>query len=213
MPLRPALPVLSVLLALAVPACGDAPQVVVVTRVGEPTPEPVDGIIRRAELLRADRERELIEPALEAMLGAVPDDDAPARPGKRRRLPRPVDEAPERAGEGEATAAAAADPLAAILTGLQGMSSQTGLEGQIAPAPAPASDPASFQALLAAAREAPVAELAPLADALARTPGALWPEVEAALLAERKARKADYKALLALIGGDVPNRYGHFELG
>ena len=214
MPLRPVLPVLSVLLALAVPACGDAPQVVVVTRVGEePTSAPVDGLIRRAELLRADRERELIEPALDAMLGAVPDDDAPPRPGKRRRLPRPVEEAPERAGQGEGSAAA--DPLAGILAGLQDMSSHTGLEDQVttAPAPAPASDAPSFQALLTAARAAPVAELGPFADALARTPGALWPEVEAELLAERRARKADYKALLAMIGGDVPNRYGHFELG
>ena len=148
---------------------------------------------------------------LHAMLGAVPDDDAPPRPGKRRRLPRPTEEAPERAGEGEA--AAAADPLAGILAGFQDMSSHTGLEDQVAPAPAPASDAPSFQALLTAARAAPVAELGPFADALARTPGALWPEVEAELLAERKARKADYKALLAMIGGDVPNRYGHFELG
>jgi len=206
--------VLSVFLALAVTACGDAPQVVVVTRVGESAPAPVDSIVRRAELLRADRERELLDPALEAMLGEVPDDDAPAKPARKRRLPRPSDEAPSRAGEGEADpdapAEAGADPLAGILAGLQGMSSPTGPESQ---AITPASDPASFKALLTAARAAPVAELAPYADALARTPNALWPEVEATLLAERKARKADYKALLAMIGGDVPNRYGHFELG
>lgn len=208
MPLRPALPVLPALLLLAVPACSDTPQVVVVTRVGEPAPAaPVDSLIRRAELLRADRERELVDPALDALLGAVPDDDAPARPGRPRRLPRAA--APERAGEGEGEVATA-EPLAGLLAGLQGMSSGTGPEGQAVVAPA--SDPESFAALLAAARAAPHEELAALADALARTPSALWPEVEATLLAERKARKADYKTLLALIGGDVPNRYGHFEL-
>ena len=212
MPLRPALPVphvLPVLLALALAACGDTPQVVVVTRVGEPAtaPAPRDSLIHRAELLRADRERELIDPALEALLGPVPDDDAPQRPGRPRRVPRHSDAAPTLAGEGEV----GADPLAGILAGLQGMSSGAGPEGQVALAPA--TDPAAFQALLVAARAASVAELGAYAEALAQTPGALWPEVEATLLAERKARKADYKALLALIGGDVPNRYGHFELG
>ncbi len=213
MPLRPALPVpfaLPVLLALAVTACGDTPQVVVVTRVGESamTPAPVDSLVHRAELLRADRERELIDPALEALLGHVPDDDAPAKPRRSRRLPNPADEAPERAGEGEPEAG---EPLTDLLAGLQGMSARTGLEGQVALAPA--TDPASFNALLEAARTAPSDELGALAEALTLTPAALWPEVEATLLAERKARKPDYKALLAMIGGDVPNRYGHFELG
>ncbi|MCY1006243.1 hypothetical protein OV079_11860 [Nannocystis pusilla] len=36
--------------------------------------------------------------------------------------------------------------------------------------------------------------------------------MRAELLAPRTARKADYKAMLSVIGGDVPNRYGHFEL-
>jgi hypothetical protein len=179
-------PALSLTL-LALTACGDAPQVEVVTRVGEPAPRAAaDGLLARALMLRADRERELADPALDAMLAALPaEEDAPA--------PRPP--------------RAAAPPVAGILQVLSDMSPKTA---------APTSPPTradEFAALLAALERAPAGELAPIADALAQTPASLWPEVEAALLAERKARKADYKALLSLIGGDVPNRYGHFELG
>src|SRR5690606_30005518 len=71
---------------------------------------------------------------------------------------------------------------------------------------------AELDALITGLRGAPHRDLAPLAAAVAATPPALWPEVRALLLAPRSARKADYKALLAVIGGDVPNRYGHFEL-
>lgn len=42
-------------------------------------------------------------------------------------------------------------------------------------------------------------------------PGA-WAAIAAALIAERKAPKGDYRSVLAIIGGDVPNRYGHFAL-
>jgi len=49
------------------------------------------------------------------------------------------------------------------------------------------------------------------ARALAQTSSSLWPQIREHLLAPRKARKTDYIKLLSLIGGDVPNRYGHFE--
>ena len=207
MPLRRPLPLL---LLAACAACGDAPQVEVVTRVGEaPAPALADDLVTRALLLRADREREVGDPALEALLGAVPDDDAPARP-RRSRLPDPEADAPDAP---EAAEASAPDPLADILAGLRSMSQSTGPSGQPAEIGfAPARAPESFEALLEAARSAPLDQLATIADALARTPAELWPQVEATLLADRKARKADYKALLAIIGGDVPNRYGHFEL-
>ncbi len=42
-------------------------------------------------------------------------------------------------------------------------------------------------------------------------PGA-WPALRAALLEPRKASKTEYRRVLTLIGGDVPNRYGYFEL-
>lgn len=204
---------LPVLLLLACAACGDPPRVEVVTRVGDaPATARPDGLIARALKLRADRERELADPAIEAMLGDVPADDAPARPRRPRRLPRAEPDATPDAAEAPSEAAEpAADPLAGVLAGLRGMSSGTGPEGQTTiEAPTSAE---SFAALVAAARAAPMDGLAALADALGRTPASLWPQVEAELLADRKARKADYKALLGLIGGDVPNRYGHFELG
>ena len=206
MPLRRPIPAL---LLLACAACSDAPQVEVVTRVGEAAAPPRhDGLVAHALKLRADREREFADPALEALLGAVPSDDAPARPARPRRLPRASVEPGEPAGEGLADAV---EPLAGLVAGLRGMSVRPGLEGQ--ELIDPPTTPEAFDALIAAARAAPIADLDAFAAALTRTPAPLWPQVEALLLADRKARKADYKALLGLIGGDVPNRYGHFELG
>lgn len=196
---------LTALLLAACAACGDDPQVEVVTRVGEaaaPPPTTSGALVTRALLLRADREREVADPALEALLGEVPADDAPMRrPGRipRAEGPDPVEPA-------------AADPLAGVMAGLRSMSPGPGPEGQAAVAYAGASDPATFAALLDAAATAPIDELPAIAEALTHTPASLWPELEARLLADRKGRKADYKALLAGIGGDVPNRYGHFEL-
>ena len=207
MKLRRPLPLVIVFAAAALAACGDAPQVEVVTRIGEaPAPTPADDLITRAGLLRADREREVGDPALEALLGAVPADDAPAsrRSGRLPRADGP--EQPELAAD-----APGPDHVAAILAGLHDMSKVPGPSGQVVSL-APPTTPAAFAALVASAREAAIEELPGIADVLSRTPAALWPEVSAVLLADRKARKPDYKALLAVIGGDVPNRYGHFEL-
>lgn len=201
---------LPALLLAACAACGDDPQVEVVTRVGEPTATaPAEGLMARALLLRADRERDIGDPALEALLGDIPDDDAPAR--RPSRLPRADAPAAEPEPEPDEPPA---DPFTDLLDGLRNMSKGPGALGQPAmPALTTPTNPETFAALVEAARSGPQAELADVADALTRTPAALWPQVEALLLAERKARKPDYKALLSLIGGDVPNRYGHFELG
>lgn len=59
-------------------------------------------------------------------------------------------------------------------------------------------------------RTTPLENLELPARALARTPAHLWPQLRELMLAERTHRKQDYRVLLSLIGGDVPNRYGHF---
>src|SRR5690606_23170416 len=78
------------------------------------------------------------------------------------------------------------------------------------PPPEPPRDAASFTALVEALHRGPVADISLPARNLALAGPALWPAIEAALIAPRKARKVDYIALLDKIGGDVPNRYGHF---
>lgn len=67
-----------------------------------------------------------------------------------------------------------------------------------------------FEALLTMLREGPLDELNGPARRLAATPVDLWPHVRDALIAPRKPPKGDYRAVLDVIGGDVPNRYGHF---
>jgi len=76
----------------------------------------------------------------------------------------------------------------------------------------PARTQAEFDALVDELRRGPIDDLAGPAHRLTETPADLWPAVRAGLLAERSAPKGDYRALLAVIGGDVPNRYGHFAL-
>ncbi len=66
--------------------------------------------------------------------------------------------------------------------------------------------------LVTALRKGPIDEVAGPARRLAASERALWPEIRVKILAARKAPKGDYRSLLAAIGGDVPNRYGHFAL-
>lgn len=163
--------------------CGEAPQVEVVTRL-VPT--------------------EVAEPSPVSAIEAGTVEEA-------RRLPR-ADAPP--LPRGHTAAEAPGSPvrsLAGLLAEWHGVSQETA--AALAEAPrAPARTAEELAALVEALRTVPPAEADPIAAALAATPAALWPEVDALLRAERKARKADYKALLAAIGGDVPNRYGHFEL-
>ena len=162
--------------------CGGAPQVEVVTRV-----VPAALVTAPAEV--SAEEAGTIEEA------------------RRRRIPR-ADAPPLPSHTGEAQPATRS--LAGIFAELQNLAPEAGPIGQ-APR-VPATTAAEFAGLVDELMAAPLAELDGLAAALAATPASLWPEVDARLRIERTARKADYKALLGLIGGDVPNRYGHFEL-
>jgi hypothetical protein len=76
----------------------------------------------------------------------------------------------------------------------------------------PPKNGAEFQALIASARKGSLEDIGGPARNLARADASLWPEVREFLLAERKRPKGDYRRLLATIGGDVPNRYGYFDL-
>lgn len=82
----------------------------------------------------------------------------------------------------------------------------------IAYKPVPPQESSSFAAQLHALREGPIDEAAMLTRNLAEAGPQLWPEIAALLLAERERPQREYKQVLALIGGDVPNRYGHFAL-
>ncbi|MEM6995158.1 MAG: hypothetical protein AAF721_31895, partial [Myxococcota bacterium] len=76
----------------------------------------------------------------------------------------------------------------------------------------PPETPAELEGLIKALREGPLAEIAGPAHRIAAADATLWSELKALMLAERRAPKGDYRSLLAAIGGDVPNRYGHFSL-
>lgn len=177
----------ALLLVTALAACGGPPQVEVLTRAGPPPPE-AEALTAALDTWRA-RLAALTERHLDAALADLPDDDA--RPAPRRRPPRAAAPAPAEAAPEDRTEA-------------------PGPARQLPAGPPRAAD--ELAALVAAVREAPLSDLGPAARALADADPALWPELRELLLAPRKARKADYKALLGLVGGDVPNRYGHFEL-
>lgn len=94
-----------------------------------------------------------------------------------------------------------------------------GIEKRVEPAPTPESietepptDAAAFARLVEQLREDPIEELAVPVHNLAHAHPSVWPQVRETLLAERVASKTQFKRILSLIGGDVPNRYGHFEL-
>jgi hypothetical protein len=78
--------------------------------------------------------------------------------------------------------------------------------------PEPPLEPAAFAAQIAALREGPIDEVGMITRNLAEAGPALWPEIAELLLAEREHPKRAYTQVLAVIGGDVPNRYGHFDL-
>lgn len=78
--------------------------------------------------------------------------------------------------------------------------------------PEPPLEPAAFAAQIAALREGPIDEVGMITRNLAEAGPALWPNIAQLLLAEREHPKRAYTQVLAVIGGDVPNRYGHFDL-
>jgi hypothetical protein len=81
---------------------------------------------------------------------------------------------------------------------------------EIAYDPEPPRTAEAFAAQVQGLREGPVDELGTIARNLAEAGPKLWPEIATLLLAERERPKREYKQVLAVIGGDVPNRYGHF---
>lgn len=163
--------------------CGGAPQVEVVTRV-----VPAALATAPAALVSAE-EAGTIEEARRR----IPRADAPPLPEAA------VDERP-----------AAVRSLAGIFAELQASTPES--EPILTAVRTPPTTEAEFAALIKELEEVPVADADPIAAALADTPAALWPAVDARLRVTRAARKADYKTLLALIGGDVPNKVGFFEL-
>ena len=78
--------------------------------------------------------------------------------------------------------------------------------------PRPAADADALAAQLRALAEGQLDEVGLLTRNLALADPAVWPEIRGTLLAERKHPKREYKQVLGVIGGDVPNRYGHFDL-
>ena len=176
------------LLLLALAGCGAEPEVEVSTRVGAPKALPGP-----AEVL-ADQVA-----AYQSWLAAMPKlgIDAPepeptpattTAAAKAPKRPRPKAAGPTR---GDPAQARAADvPL---------------------PPPHPPRDPAALAATVDALRRGPLVDVAIPARNLSAADAALWGPIRELLAAERRGRKADYKAVLDRIGGDVPNRYGHFE--
>ncbi|HLT37822.1 MAG TPA: hypothetical protein VK034_16135 [Enhygromyxa sp.] len=78
--------------------------------------------------------------------------------------------------------------------------------------PSPPREREQFEAQVEALREGPLDEVGLITRTLAQAGPQLWPEIRELLLAERQRSKREYVQVLAVIGGDVPNRYGHFDL-
>lgn len=76
----------------------------------------------------------------------------------------------------------------------------------------PPSEAEELDELMTAIRKGPLDEIGGPARRIAESPRALWPALKTAILAPRRAPKGDYRSMLRAIGGDVPNRYGYFEL-
>ena len=78
--------------------------------------------------------------------------------------------------------------------------------------PEPPREPDAFAAQVLALREGPIDEVGMITRNLAEAGPALWPAIAELLLAKREHPKRSYAQVLAVIGGDIPNRYGHFDL-
>jgi hypothetical protein len=67
-----------------------------------------------------------------------------------------------------------------------------------------------LEALVDAVRTGAMDDIGGPARRIASADPRVWPEIATLLLDDRKAPKGDYRSTLDAIGGDVPNRYGHF---
>jgi hypothetical protein len=74
----------------------------------------------------------------------------------------------------------------------------------------PPRTPEELEALIDAIHTGAMDDMAGPARRIASADARLWPEIRAQLLTERTIPKGDYRSVLDAIGGDVPNRYGHF---
>ncbi|MCY1068463.1 hypothetical protein OV090_27215 [Nannocystis sp. RBIL2] len=183
----------ALLLSTLVAACAGEPRVEVLTRSSADTLQ-AQAWADRYELWFAQAAA-LADGELDAAVAELPIDE----PELARAPKRKAKAAPPR--ESEATVPEEQE--------LSDRVDAPGVEGQPVAPPTTADELAR---VIAALRDGPHRDLGPLARALAAAPASLWPAVRTELLAPRTARKADYKAMLSVIGGDVPNRYGHFEL-
>ncbi|MCB9705808.1 MAG: hypothetical protein H6711_28350 [Myxococcales bacterium] len=172
------------LLALLAAGCARDPEVIVSTRVGavEPGEPPTEAL---ADQVDAYRQWLGSMPGL-SIIALDEDDDGEAAAGDD---PRP------RKDGAKAKARKKKRPKPAV---------------SLPPPPPPTTDE-ELRRQIVALRETPVDNLALPASSLTLTEAGAWTALREALLAPRQGRKADYKALLDKIGGDVPNRYGHFE--
>ncbi len=194
MPRSAALPV-ALALALVVTACGSEPEVELSTRVGEATPLP------SAPDLVAERVA-----AYQSWIGAMPrlGIDAPEGEADTLASGTPAAKVPRKKSEkrAERKKSSAAAPDRSTIARAADVP---------LPPPHPPRDASELAATVDALRRGPLVDVAIPARNLAESGPELWTPLRELLLAERKGRKADYKALLDRIGGDVPNRYGHFE--
>ncbi|MFO7561224.1 MAG: hypothetical protein R6X02_01170 [Enhygromyxa sp.] len=172
------------LLALGVLACtGPPPEVVIETRVGEQQASRDREAAREAAVSIAQASREWWEEL--ALQRSV----APIDPE--------LDPEFDPESELEAGFETKSDPKPA-----------TALRYQ----PTPPTEREQLDAQVQALREGPIDELGLITRNLAQAGAPLWPEIRELLLAERERPKREYVQVLAVIGGDVPNRYGHFNL-
>lgn len=192
----------ALLLATLTAACASEPQVEIITRSG-PTSAAAEAWADAFSLWIA-RANALGEAELDAAVADLPADDEQSARRRSKRLPRA-----EVPGPDDQVVTDRSDEPGPDDHAVADRSDPTGPGSQPIAPPRTAAD---LTTLVAALRDAPHRDIGPLARALAAAPADLWPELRLLLLAPRTTRKADYKAFLAVIGGDVPNRYGHFEL-
>ncbi len=78
--------------------------------------------------------------------------------------------------------------------------------------PGAPADLSAFEAQVATVREGDLEDVGAALRNLAEAGPERWPEILELLLHDRERSKREYRQVLAVVGGDVPNRYGHFDL-
>lgn len=155
--------------------------------------------------------------------------DPPAEVVIDTRVETPIVRTPVEPTEEEEVAAPNADDLrmqaeligaralhwwSAFGSGTSAVGSDSGGSDLVAlpPVIGPPTNSMQLESTIAAIRKGPIDEVGAAIRNLAQADPAVWPEIRELLIAERKHGKREYKHVLATIGGDVPNRYGTFDL-